>query len=117
VRPTEYLEQWSERDRKLAESTILKDRALYCQCGCGQLKRLAHDPDTEGWWKVGEVRCEARVAMEQDIEDDKKPEPGVLKYVYLDPAYKPSAHAGEPVDEATRAERLAALSRELGIQP
>lgn len=90
---------------------------MYCPCGCGQLKRLAHDPDTEGWWKVGEIRCEARVAMDQESEDDKKPEPGVLKYVYLDPDYVPTERAGEQLDETAKAERLAAVARELGIQP
>lgn len=91
VRPTEYLEKWSERDRKLAESKILRDRALTCSCGCGQLKRLAHDPDTNGWWLIGEDVCEARVALDKDAEDDEKPEPGVMKFVYLDPTYKPRA--------------------------
>lgn len=114
VRPTVYLHEWSERDRKLAESTILK-RAQYCSCGCGQLKRLAHNPDTEGWWQIEEIRCEARVAIEQANEDDEKPEPGVIKHVYLSPEYKPPAETAASIDPARRAEILASVSRELGI--
>lgn len=89
ARPTEYLEQWSGRDRGLAEAHVL-GRRLLCPCGCGQPRKLAHDEDTEGWWEVHEVQCQARKALEdarpEKSEDD---EAGTMRFVTLDPHYTP----------------------------
>lgn len=90
VRPTEYLEHWSDRDRKLAEAHVLKE-TLLCPCGCGQPRKLAHDDRYADDWMVGETICFARQTLDRANDDPDGDEPGTMRFVYFNPDYKPPA--------------------------
>lgn len=64
-----------------------------CQC-CGQWAEIAHDPDTDGWWEVETVTCYAGAELQRWGKDNKEPEPGTLRHVRLDPAYRKRSSAG-----------------------
>lgn len=77
---------WSVRDRGLAEAlTELEDRV--CR-DCGQKRELAWNPDTNGWWDVHDVVCEACAALDEERDVKKKPEHGAKPIVTLDESYR-----------------------------
>lgn len=56
-----------------------------CVCGCGQYSELAHDPDTDGWWEVETMVCNAGAALaDWDEREGKTAESGTMRYVRFD---------------------------------
>ena len=69
---------WTETDRHLALAFHAYEQAL-CPC-CGQPKRLAHNPEMDGWYEATETVCAACAAKDrwQADHSEKHPEPGLL---------------------------------------
>lgn len=91
---------WSVRDRGLAEA-LTEYEDSFCS-GCGQKKSVAWDEDTNGWWEVHDVVCEACAALEVARKETKDPEPGAMQYPVLEDDYKPSGAALLKQDHAER---------------
>lgn len=82
-----YLEQWSERDRSLAEGHIVEQDGI---CSCGNQRSLCHHPDTQGQWDVIDDVCYATEALEDAASGDgEKPEPGLMRHAILKSDYTP----------------------------
>lgn len=87
VAPTVYLEQWSARDRGLAEAHLLERDG---RCGtCGNQAALCHHPATQGQWDVIEDVCYATEALAEAADDDGEPEPGLMRYAVLKADFAP----------------------------
>lgn len=61
--------------------------------GCGQPRHLAHDSDTDGWWNVETVVCQACAVIAN--ESNEHDEPGTMVGVKLDPDYSPRDPSGQ----------------------
>lgn len=95
----EYLTDWTDRDRKLAEALLIHEAQMH---SCGHsLERSTH-PDMEGWFALAgkdedagpAVVCYACAAIEraqrQMRKDNVDPTPGMLmRVVDTRPASKP----------------------------
>lgn len=62
--------EWLDSDRALALALTEYEQSL-CPCGCGQPRELAWNPDSEGWWQVGHLRCYAGAAKAAYVERNK----------------------------------------------
>ena len=79
MRPLEYLESWTARDRNLAEALITHEDTRH---KCGHDITKSTDPDMDGWFEVDdETVCYACQALERYEKDVKEPQPGVLLHV------------------------------------
>ena len=82
--------EWGDTDVALTTALDALE-ALRCQCGCGQWRDVAHDPDTDGWWEVDtDTVCYAGAAL-AEWRANKGPEQmdkGALVFVRLDPEYE-----------------------------
>lgn len=81
-----YLEQWSPRDRALAEGLLLQQDET---CTCGNPRWLCHHPDTQGQWDVVDDVCYAAEALAQAMDDGAEPEPGLMRHTVLKDDYTP----------------------------
>lgn len=72
MKPTEFLTDWSERDRGLAVGLI----ALEEQTTYGFPVDEATDPDSDGHYVVERVINYPAAAVERARKEDKDPEPG-----------------------------------------
>lgn len=81
-----YLEQWSPRDRALAEGSILEEDE---RCGCGNPRWLCHHPATQGQWDVVDDVCYATEALSEASDDGKEPEPGLMRHTVLKHDFTP----------------------------
>lgn len=78
MRPSEFVDGWSEKDRLLAEALTHFEDTAHCG-GCGQLKSKAWDDDSA--WEIGTVTCHACKTQQNDKTET---DAGKLKYLSLD---------------------------------
>lgn len=90
MRPLEYLNDWTARDRGLAEALLQYEDGLH---SCGHpLSRSAH-PDMDGYYEVDtEVvcyACAAQASWEKDNKPDDRPPGQVVRVLDTRPPEKP----------------------------
>lgn len=83
MKPSDFMEKWSERDRALAQALMDYEATSFCP-GCHQLKSIAYDKTSNGAWELSQTaHCYACEAMDEQKKDLEEPEPGELRTLRL----------------------------------
>lgn len=83
MKPSTFMEEWSERDRALAQALMDYEATSFCP-GCHQLKSIAYSKASHGTWELAPVaHCYACEAYEEEKDKMEEPEPGELRSLRL----------------------------------